>query len=109
MRYRTARKQGLFGLSMEMNVRTVPMIGFVNLYFTITSISGLVAEYIVAIDVTRVRFPADAFPRKVAAVPRGGAFSVGLQHESSTPRLCAAALRQRLDAAQKEGASIFDC
>ena len=25
------------------------------------SISGLVAEYIVAIDVTRVRFPADAF------------------------------------------------
>ena len=26
----------------------------------ITSISGLVAEYIVAIDVTRVRFPADA-------------------------------------------------
>ena len=27
----------------------------------ISSISGLVAEYIVAIDVTRVRFPADAF------------------------------------------------
>ena len=27
---------------------------------TINSISGLVAEYIVAIDVTRVRFPADA-------------------------------------------------
>ena len=26
----------------------------------ISSISGLVAEYIVAIDVTRVRFPADA-------------------------------------------------
>ena len=26
-----------------------------------TSISGLVAEYIVAIDVTRFRFPADAF------------------------------------------------
>ena len=26
-----------------------------------TSISGLVVEYIVAIDVTRVRFPADAF------------------------------------------------
>jgi hypothetical protein len=26
------------------------------------SISGLVVEYIVAIDVTRVRFPADAFP-----------------------------------------------
>jgi hypothetical protein len=25
------------------------------------SISGLVVEYIVAIDVTRVRFPADAF------------------------------------------------
>ena len=27
----------------------------------VSSISGLVAEYIVAIDVTRVRFPADAF------------------------------------------------
>ena len=26
-----------------------------------TSIGGLVAEYIVAIDVTRVRFPADAY------------------------------------------------
>ena len=26
----------------------------------VASISGLVAEYIVAIDVTRVRFPADA-------------------------------------------------
>ena len=26
-----------------------------------TGISGLVVEYIVAIDVTRVRFPADAF------------------------------------------------
>ena len=26
------------------------------------SISGLVAEYIVAIDVTRARFPADAWP-----------------------------------------------
>ena len=28
---------------------------------TLTRISGLVVEYIVAIDVTRVRFPADAF------------------------------------------------
>jgi hypothetical protein len=27
----------------------------------LTGISGLVVEYIVAIDVTRVRFPADAF------------------------------------------------
>ena len=27
----------------------------------VASISGLVVEYIVAIDVTRVRFPADAF------------------------------------------------
>ena len=26
-----------------------------------TSVSGLVVEYVVAIDVTRVRFPADAF------------------------------------------------
>ena len=33
------------------------------------SISGLVAEYIVAIDVTRVRFPADAsLVRKVATL-----------------------------------------
>jgi hypothetical protein len=28
---------------------------------TFNSISGLVVEYIIAIDVTRVRFPADAF------------------------------------------------
>ena len=28
---------------------------------TLSIISGLVVEYIVAIDVTRVRFPADAF------------------------------------------------
>ena len=28
----------------------------------VNRISGLVAEYIVAIDVTRARFPADAFP-----------------------------------------------
>ena len=32
---------------------------------SVISISGLVVEYIVAIDVTRVRFPADAF----SAVP----------------------------------------
>ena len=30
----------------------------------VTCISGLVVEYIVAIDVTRVRFPADAFLRR---------------------------------------------
>ena len=30
---------------------------------SISRISGLVVEYIVAIDVTRVRFPADAFAR----------------------------------------------
>ena len=29
--------------------------------FTSNGISGLVVEYMVAIDVTRVRFPADAF------------------------------------------------
>ena len=34
---------------------SVILIVFVN------SISGLVVEYIVAIDVTRVRFPADAY------------------------------------------------
>ena len=35
------------------------------------SISGLVAEYIVAIDVTQVRFPADAFNlnRSVPTMP----------------------------------------
>ena len=33
----------------------------------ISSISGLVAEYIVAIDVTRVRFPADAFFLHIAS------------------------------------------
>ena len=33
----------------------------------LSSISGLVVEYIVAIDVTRVRFPADAFSFMLAA------------------------------------------
>ena len=37
-------------------------------YLGISSISGLVAEYIVAIDVTRVRFPADAYLRALMAV-----------------------------------------
>ena len=45
-----------------------------------TSISGLVVEYIVAIDVTRVRFPADAYfirayvLRCVIIVDRGRAY-----------------------------------
>ena len=33
---------------------------------TINSIAGLVVEYIVAIDVTRVRFPADALLCRIA-------------------------------------------
>ena len=33
-----------------------------------SSISGLVVEYIVAIDVTRVRFPADAYIQKLFAL-----------------------------------------
>ena len=37
-----------------------PPIEYRN-YREASSISGLVVEYIVAIDVTRVRFPADAF------------------------------------------------
>ena len=35
-------------------------IGAQMMYAYFSSISGLVVEYIVAIDVTRVRFPADA-------------------------------------------------
>ena len=34
---------------------------------SLSSISGLVVEYIVAIDVTRVRFLADAFPIEACA------------------------------------------
>ena len=37
--------------------------------FLASGISGLVAEYIVAIDVTRVRFPADACVFVVSARP----------------------------------------
>ena len=40
-------------------------------YIISTSISGLVVEYIVAIDVTRVPFPADAW----AGLQRSGAVS----------------------------------
>ena len=35
--------------------------GYVAVNSALRSISGLVVEYIVAIDVTRVRFPADAY------------------------------------------------
>ena len=38
----------------------------------ITSISGLVAEYILATDVTRVRFPADAKTWSPQVKARGG-------------------------------------
>ena len=39
---------------------------------TSTSISGLVVEYIVAMDVTRVRFPADAIYYDLYLSPRWG-------------------------------------
>ena len=48
------------------------------------SISGLVVEYIVAIDVTRVRFPADAFSHALFVAQRHGrvaaAFVTRLAH-----------------------------
>ena len=47
------------------------------------SISGLVVEYIVAIDVTRVRFPADAYMPLLSILPLHDA-----QDEASTPLLC---------------------
>ena len=43
---------------------------------SISRISGLVVEYIVAIDVTRIRFPADAFAQMghaVSAAPHASA------------------------------------
>ena len=49
------------------------------------SISGLVAEYIVAIDVTRVRFPADAFDLRLLPPTRKvdlGIRSASLSHPS---------------------------
>ena len=48
----------------------------------IRSISGLVAEYIVAIDVTRVRFPADAFRSHAFDVPLG---HIIFHHRDSSP------------------------
>ena len=42
---------------MTFHITTQPYVNFTS---TVHSISGLVVEYIVAIDVTRVRFPADA-------------------------------------------------
>ena len=55
------------------------------------SISGLVVEYIVAIDVTRVRFPADAFLRVLAFCARVGVVSsplasLGPFYASTRPR-----------------------
>ena len=44
------------------DMRLVLIIIFSKIHFHYhAGISGLVVEYIVAIDVTRVRFPADAF------------------------------------------------
>ena len=64
-----------------------------------SSISGLVVEYIVAIDVTRVRFPADAFiaaRRVLGILPRARAlrlsnmialFAKAQQHQWSSGRI----------------------
>jgi hypothetical protein len=41
-------------------VNSRSMSEYLDLFYNCNSISGLVVEYIVAIDVTRVRFPADA-------------------------------------------------
>ena len=57
--------------------------------YSFVSISGLVVEYIVAIDVTRVRFPADAsfificFP---AFVCRASLAKVSLRYQNKRPR-----------------------
>ena len=48
-------------------------------------ISGLVVEYIVAIDVTRVRFPADAYFVRLCALP--------LQLAPSALSVCALAMQ----------------
>ena len=56
------------------------------------SISGLVVEYIVAIDVTRVRFPADA---KMSEAGKGGK-AQGMQSQKRPerlPQLCALRLQ----------------
>ena len=45
------------------------------------SISGLVVEYIVAIDVTRVRFPADAYDVCVEKAARRKAVQKGAASE----------------------------
>lgn len=65
------------------------------------SISGLVAEYIVAIDVTRARFPADALP-----APKGSQIKVnrsqltfGLGFRQGLPKLQSAALATELSSA----------
>ena len=48
------------------------------------SISGLVVEYIVAIDVTRVRFPADAYLVYLCNLPLRQRTSINESVEAST-------------------------
>ena len=48
-------------LERHLHSRPLFLRGSVIAIVFVNSISGLVVEYIVAIDVTRVRFPADAF------------------------------------------------
>jgi hypothetical protein len=58
----------------------------------ITGISGLVVEYIVAIDVTRVRFPADAFPENRTLCHCVSIhWQCATQQRSARTALCAAA------------------
>lgn len=68
----TLGRQGLYSSVVERQscklkvLGSIPSGGFLG-KSSMASISGLVVEYIVAIDVTRVRFPADAFSKPIAA------------------------------------------
>ena len=63
-------------------------LGF--LFFVIhCSISGLVVEYIVAIDVTRVRFPADALLRLMRNLGDLSDRSTRAQNNTATAQLLA--------------------
>ena len=61
------------------------------------SISGLVAEYIVAIDVTRVRFPADA----LICYTSFACFWWGERHEDERPIARIANLKSRMNAREQ--------
>ena len=79
LRYR--RSVSLFDIHL-LNFKS-PLLSKLQFFRAHNSISGLVVEYIVAIDVTRVRFPADALALHLYQTPLSASSPQSSFHFSS--------------------------